>query len=72
MVQYPVDGTAQWLTLVDGRWLVTAVGAATLGALLLLDAGRQLALAGRTRRRSLPEPDGPAGAGTASLGHWQV
>ena len=66
IVEYPIDGTPHWLTLVDGRWLATAVGAATLGALLLLDAGRQLALAVHTRRRSPSEPDGPGRAGTAA------
>ncbi len=83
MVRYPVDDTPQWLTLVDGRWLAAAVGAATLGALLVLDAGRQLVLAVRTGPRSPPGltlrpckqlsgPDGPAGAGTASLGHSEA
>ncbi|SER74300.1 hypothetical protein [Actinokineospora terrae] len=34
-----------------GNWIGTAVAAGTLAALLLLDAGRQLALAVRTRSR---------------------
>ncbi|HEV7907390.1 MAG TPA: hypothetical protein VGP03_04545 [Pseudonocardiaceae bacterium] len=50
--EYPVEGRAPLeSTRYSGTWIGTAIGLTTLGALFLLDAVRQLVLAGRARPR---------------------
>ncbi|WP_309118008.1 hypothetical protein [Saccharothrix sp.] len=54
---YPVaDGAPLESTRYLGNWIGAAIGLATLGGVLLLDAGRQLLLAVRARGRKQADP----------------